>query len=344
MAKRRFRGRAAMLRWFELGEQALRTHRTALNRLNVFPVPDSDTGDNMLATAVASHRAAAAADSEDFGELLARAGAEAMVEARGNSGTLLAVLLTGLAGPLRGSDRLTITTFAAALESASVRAWSALSGPVSGTMLSVIDAVRDLAVRRAADVAEPDSRAALEDALHEVVAEARRAVEATETQLDALRTAGVVDSGGAGLLLVFDALRAAVRGEELTEDLLLGLHGVAASGAEAGQDTEHREGSDRRDDVLGGSDPSGAGSRAVELMATVRLDPLGAAGVRHRLDELGDSVIVTPVDSDPDEAGAYRWRIHVHTESPEDAREALSTAGQVDGCVVTPLRSGGAAR
>ncbi|WP_261623054.1 DAK2 domain-containing protein [Nesterenkonia marinintestina] len=338
MAKRRFRGRAAMLRWFDLSEQALGDHRTALNRLNVFPVPDSDTGDNMLATAVASRRAAAVVDSDDFGELLAGAGAEAMVEARGNSGTLLAVLLTGLAAPLRGCDRLTITTFAAALDSASVRAWSALSGPVSGTMLSIIDAVRDLAARRAAEVEEPESRAALEDALPEVVAEARRAVEATESQLDALRTAGVVDSGGTGLLLVFDALRAAVRGEDLTEDLLDGLHGVGASARHRADDGGAR----RSGAQEGPADPDD--DAACELMATVRLDPLGAAGVRHRLDELGDSVIVTPVDSEPEGDGTYRWRIHVHTEEPEAAREALAAAGRLEGCTVSPLHSGGAAR
>lgn len=349
MAKRRFRGRAAMLRWFDLGTEVLHTHRATLNRLNVFPVPDSDTGDNMLATAQATRTAVEAADSEDFGDLLGLAGAEAMVQARGNSGTLLAVLLTGLSGPLRGADRLTLPSFAAALDAASVRAWSALSGPVAGTMLSVIDAVRDFVAQRAAEVQEPSSYLALEAALPEVVAQARRAVEQTEFQLPALRTAAVVDSGGAGLLLVFDALRAAVRVEEVDETLLDGLHGVAArdgadpaAGGQAGSAVGAQAGSEAGSvessaEPVGDADVSGM----VELMATVRLDPLGAAGIRHTLDELGDSVIVTPVEAEPDGAGTYRWRIHVHTDAPDTARAALAAAGQVEDSGVSPLHTGG---
>lgn len=307
--KGRIRGQAAVHRWFLLAEQALRTHGEALNRLNVFPVADSDTGTNMLATMTAARRAAEQSDSEDLGVLLASAGAEAMAQARGNSGTLLAVLLSGFAEPLHGHERLTIRALDQALEHGSVRAWSALSDPVGGTMLSVLDAVRSCAREQTASSEEPESRAALIKALEVMLQAARAAVEATEQELGALRQAEVVDSGGTGLLVIFDALRAAVTGSDPDPELLQGLRGLQREPSEQ----------PRRDSA----------AQDVEIMCTVRLDPLGAASLRHRLDEVGDSVIITPIDSEPDEAGSYRWRIHVHAQEEDAAARVIREAGEV---------------
>lgn len=163
--KGKVKGTAAVRRWFALAEEALQTHSGRLNRLNVFPVADSDTGANMLTTVRACRRAADAATSEDLGELLSVAGAEAMGQACGNSGTLLAVLISGFAEPLHGRQRLTVDGLSQGLQRASLRAWSALSQPVEGTMLSVLDAIRDQARHGAAQASEPNSRAALEESM-----------------------------------------------------------------------------------------------------------------------------------------------------------------------------------
>lgn len=314
----RIRGHAAVHRWFVLAEQALRAHGESLNRLNVFPVADSDTGANMLATMTAARQAIEQSSEDDLGALLAAAGTEAMAEARGNSGTLLAVLLTGFAEPLHGHERLTIDVLDQALEHGSVRAWSALSDPVAGTMLSVLDAVRSCAHQQVVAAEEPESRAALIASLEPMIAVGRQAVTATEEELEALSRAGVVDSGGTGLLIVFDALRAAMTGTEPDPELLEGLHGL------------------EREPVQPSEAPA-QNPDCVEIMCTVRLDPLGAASLRHRLDEVGDSVIITPVDAEADDQGLYRWRIHVHAGSEEEASRAIHAAGEVTAYTAAPL-------
>lgn len=321
--KGKVKGAAAVRRWFALAEEALATHSGRLNRLNVFPVPDSDTGANMLATVRACRRAAdAATDSDDLGEVLSEAGAEAMGGACGNSGTLLAVLISGFAEPLHGRQRLTVEGLSQGLDRASLRAWSALSQPVEGTLLSVLDAVRDQARSGAAQAHEPESRAALEDAMVPMVKTAREALVRTEHQLPPLTEARVVDSGGLGLLLVLDALRATITGTQLDDSLLEGLSGWDAASQQPAA-----------------GDSAGPDSDAVELMCTVRLDPLGAASLRHQLDELGESVIITPIGpgSEAAENGTYRWRIHVHTAEAEATLSAVRSSGVLESSTLTPL-------
>ncbi|RJN31386.1 DAK2 domain-containing protein [Nesterenkonia natronophila] len=317
------KGAVAVRRWFALAEDALETHRERLNRLNVYPVPDSDTGSNMLATIRASRAALERTDQDDLGALLGAAGAQAMGSAHGNSGTLLAVLISGFAEPLHGEHRLTVKALSRGLDRASLRGWSALSQPVTGTMLSVLDAARDQARSCAAAAPEPDSRAAVEAALPKVVHAAREAVAQTEQQLPELTRAQVVDAGGLGLLLVLDALSATVRAEQVDHHLMQGLSGWGAS-----PDQKTSAGPPGRG--------PGAGNEAappmsgVELMCTVQLSPLQAAGLRHRLDELGDSVIITPIGSETVSDGRLRWRIHIHTMDSEETLRTVQEAGPLE--------------
>lgn len=325
------KGTAAVVQWFAAAEAALTAHSDRLNRLNVFPVADSDTGANMLGAITACREAAEQHGGDDLGALLAHAGAEAMAEAHGNSGTLMAVLVSGFAEPLHGSRRLTVVGLARGLERASLRAWSALSHPVDGTMLSVLDAVRDHAQHCAAEAEEPDSRAALEDAMPPLVSTARVALERTETQLEPLTRARVVDAGGLGLLMVFEALRATLHGDEFQDAVCEGLSGWSRTDPETDEAPavcEH--------------------STVVEVMCTVHLDPLGAASLRHQLADMGESVIVTPIGpvnpppqgavrTDIDHTGAYRWRIHVHTEDEEATWAVLRAAGEIEKSTSTPV-------
>src|SRR6476660_6072126 len=322
----------AMKRWLGKAETTLGNHSDRLNAINIFPVADGDTGTNLYLTVRAAARALhdvatdtaalpqLSADSQvhavgapdpaqhDVGAVLARAGQAAIEQARGNSGTLFAVFLCAAAEPLAGHPRLSSPLLAAALNRAQIRAWSALSDPVPGTMLSVMEAAARAAAAVDAEHDGDDSNHTLGLALDAAVEAALAAVVHTEDQLEALHTAHVVDAGGVGMLLVLDCLRSAVLGEELQDQLLDGLHGY-----------------DVQDPHIHADMPDDDG---VEVMCTIGLSPLDAATLRQRLDELGDSVIMSQVGPAPDTDGRYRWRVHVHVLDSGPALETISSLGE----------------
>lgn len=315
-----------MKRWLGKAETALGNHSDRLNAINIFPVADGDTGTNLYLTVRAAARSLqdSAPDpakpptvQSDVGAVLARAGQAALEQARGNSGTLFSVFLCAAAEPLSGHTRLTATLLAAALNRAQIRAWSALSDPVPGTMLSVMEAAGRAAA--AVDAAQNgnDSNHALGLVLDAAVEAALDAVIRTEAQLEALQAAHVVDAGGVGMLLILDCLRSAVLGEELQSELLDGLHGY-----------------DVQDPHIHADLPDDDG---VEVMCTISLSPLDAATLRQRLDELGDSVIMSQVERSPDPEGRYRWRVHVHVLDSGPALEMISSLGEPTDVSVSEL-------
>ncbi|WP_326965654.1 DAK2 domain-containing protein [Arthrobacter sp. CG_A4] len=321
-----------MKRWLGKAEITLGNHSDRLNAINIFPVADGDTGTNLYLTVRAAAHALhdAAADSaahdtapqdtaakNDVGAVLARAGQAAMEQARGNSGTLFAVFLCAAAEPLAGHPRLSAPLLAAALNRAQLRAWSALSDPVPGTMLSVMEAAARAAA--AVDSAHDgdDSNHTLGLALDAAVEAALDAVVRTEDQLAALHAAHVVDAGGVGMLLILDCLRSAVLGEELQDQLLDGLHGYDV------QDPHIHAGMPR--------------DEGVEVMCTITLSPLDAATMRQRLDEMGDSVIMSQVGRAVDESGAYRWRVHVHVPDADPAVALIRSLGEPSDISVSEL-------
>jgi dihydroxyacetone kinase-like predicted kinase len=310
-----------MQRWLGKAETRLGNHSDRLNAINIFPVADGDTGTNLYLTvraaAHAAHGAAASADGQnDVGAVLARAGQAAMEQARGNSGTLFAVFLCAAAEPLAGRTRLSAPLLAVALNRAQLRAWSALSDPVPGTMLSVMEAAARAAA--AVDSAHDgdDSNHTLGLALDAAVEAAVKAVIRTEDQLAALHAARVVDSGGVGMLLILDCLRSAVLGEELQDELLDGLHGY-----------------DVQDPHIHAAMPRDEG---VEVMCTIALSPLDAAMMRQRLDEMGDSVILSQVGGE-DASGRYRWRVHVHVLDAGPAVALIRSLGEPSDISVSEL-------
>jgi dihydroxyacetone kinase-like predicted kinase len=312
----------AMKRWLGKAETALGNHSDRLNAINIFPVADGDTGTNLYLTVRAAAQALAHPPTQhqpeaqhhagtpqpDVGAVLARAGQAAMEQARGNSGTLFAVFLCAAAEPLAGHARLSSPLLAAALNRAQIRAWSALSDPVPGTMLSVMEAAARAAAAVDADQGGDDSNHALGLALDAAVAAALEAVVRTEDQLDALHAAHVVDAGGVGMLLILDCLRSAVLGEELQSELLDGLHGYDVQDPHIHTDMPDDDG--------------------VEVMCTISLSPLDAATLRQRLDEMGDSVIMSQVGSAADPDGKYRWRVHVHVPAPEPVVALIGSLGE----------------
>lgn len=319
----------AMKRWLGKAEVVLGNHSDRLNAINIFPVADGDTGTNLYLTV----RAAASVFDEseapdaahDVGAVLSKAGQAAMEQARGNSGTLFAVFLCAAAEPLAGKSRLSAPLLATALNRAQIRAWSALSEPVAGTMLSVLEAAAHAAQRVDAEQDGDDSNHALGLSLDAVVDAAYQAVLRTEDELVQLQEAHVVDAGGVGMLLVLDCLRSAVLGEELQDELLDDLHGYKLQDPHI---HEHMPADD-----------------GVEVMCTISLSPLNAAILRQRLDEMGDSVIMSQVGgaqaNDDDEEStleaSYRWRVHVHVPDPAPAVELIRSLGDPTDIAVSQL-------
>lgn len=305
----------AMANWLERIVKSLGNHSDRLNAINIFPVADGDTGSNLYLTARSAHDAISKLETDNIGELLTLASRAAMESARGNSGTLLAVFMAGLAEPLCGSERLTAPLLATALERGKVRAWSALSEPVSGTMLSVMEVAATTArSTHRASVLDPASKAALSEMLGAICADAEAAVIATETELGALHDAKIVDAGAVGMLIVLDELRGALQGHTIDPDEYSQLHGYDIQDPHIHQEVVAESG--------------------VEVMCTISLDALGAATLRGQLDAVGDSVIMSPVN--PTEDG-YRWRVHVHVPDAEDALGIIRGVGSPVNVAVTNL-------
>lgn len=308
----------AMKRWLGKAEESLGNHSDRLNAINIFPVADGDTGTNLYLTVRAAAQAIAELDTHDLGELLKIAGEAAMEDARGNSGTLFAVFLAAIAEPLHGASRLSGPLLATALNRAQIRSWSALSDPVPGTMLSVLEAAAIGAATVDQSNQGDDSNHALAKTLQGAVEAALEAVVHTESQLGALTEAQVVDAGGVGFLLIMDALRAASLGEELQDELLDGLHGY---------------------DVQAPHIHSSMPAEGVEVMCTINLSPLDAATLRLHLDEVGDSVIMSAVTEVEE---GYRWRVHVHVPEAALALKFIEEAGEPSHIAITQLAGAGA--
>jgi len=305
---------AAVGQWCRAAVAALSAARGRIDDLNVFPVPDGDTGTNLLATAQA---AAAALDEAGEGgtgsawALLARGG---VLGARGNSGTILAQLWRGLADQLAGQPLADGPTFAAALQKAADTAYGAVADPEEGTFLTVARAGAEAAV--AAVVA---GRTALGEVVRAAADGARAALEATPGQLAVLRDAGVVDAGGAGLCLVLDALVTTVTGVEPDRPSL-------ARRPERG----HPHHAHDHDD-LPHQPPPGPGSEVQYLLADS--DEAAVARLHERLAALGDSLVVVGVDT----PGGREWNVHVHVADVGAAIEAGIEAGRPYRISVTPL-------
>jgi hypothetical protein len=183
---------------------ALEASRARIDDLNVYPVPDGDTGTNMTLTV----RAVADALDRDPGADVGRA---ILMGARGNSGVILSQLARGFLAELPEDGSVDLDVLARALRAASDSGYAAVRNPQEGTILTVARALAE----RAEELARSD--VSLEDALADLVAHGEQALEATTEQLDILKQAGVVDAGGAGLLEIVRGVASCVRGEELPE-------------------------------------------------------------------------------------------------------------------------------
>ncbi|HEY4388637.1 MAG TPA: DAK2 domain-containing protein [Ktedonobacteraceae bacterium] len=189
------------------GAAWLEEHRESINALNVFPVPDGDTGSNMSATMKAAVRNIADSNETAANVIAAKIAHDALLGARGNSGVILSQTLRGLARGLQNKPTFNASDLAAALQEASTLAYRAVIKPVEGTILTV---VRESAEAAQAHASHEEDLIGL---LQETVAAARKAVAHTPELLPALKQAGVVDAGGQGFCTILEGILRYIRGE-----------------------------------------------------------------------------------------------------------------------------------
>ncbi len=300
--------------WADAATTALERHRAHIDRINVFPVADRDTGTNLLLTMRAAVAAVRAVRAPVGTGPAAAATAEALARgalrgARGNSGVILSQVLRGVAHAVAAAAATGGPCGGAALADALARgtrlAAGAVSQPREGTVLTVLGAAA-----AAARAAGPDR---LDEVAVAAAGAATVALHATTQQLPELAGAGVVDAGGLGLCVVLDALAALVTGREAASSEHLA---VPAAPPVAPAPRE----------------PSG-GDPAYEVMYLLDgSDDARVAGLRTALDGLGDSVAVVG-DGTP----GGTWTVHVHCTDIGAAVEAGVVAGRPHGIRVAPL-------
>lgn len=186
------------------GAENLSANAETVNDLNVFPIPDGDTGDNMLLTMQGGVRAAGAGEA-DLAAVSRRIAQGMLLGARGNSGVILSQFCEGLAAGFGGKASADADAIKAALRSGVKYAYAAVVEPTEGTILTVMRDAAEYACARGSETPG--------ELLDDFIDEARRALARTPEQLDVLKRAGVVDSGGAGLLCIAEGVRRAYRGE-----------------------------------------------------------------------------------------------------------------------------------
>lgn len=191
------------------GHAWLEQHRDAINALNVFPVPDGDTGTNMSLTMRAAIKEIVESNETSASVIAEKLSRGALMGARGNSGVILSQILRGLSHGLNQKTTFTAKDFAAALNEAAKLAYRAVIKPVEGTILTV--------VRESAEAAQQsaDRGADLATLLGDTVRAAKASVEKTPDLLPTLKQAGVVDAGGQGLTVIFEGMWRYVRGESV---------------------------------------------------------------------------------------------------------------------------------
>lgn len=287
-------------------------HAGGLNRLNVYPVPDGDTGTNMARTleaVVAEMESAeptldATCDAISHGSLMG---------ARGNSGVILSQIMRGIASTMKEQAETSGARFAEALSSAAAGAYRAVLKPIEGTILTVVRESADAARAAAADGASlVDVIAAARDA-------GRDALERTPEMLPVLADAGVVDAGGAGYLLLLDSAMHIVDGSPLPAP--------GESDPELTPSPSSRVPADTR---VGGSDTVDVADQRFEVMYLCELDDDRIEDFKQGWGQIGDSIVVV--------GGDGMWNCHVHTNDIGAAIEvALDLGGRPSRIRVTDL-------
>jgi len=308
---------AAVRRWCGGGLAALRAHQHEIDELNVYPVPDGDTGTNLVLTLISAQQALDAApeqptDSGGLGHTMRLMARGALLGARGNSGVIVSQILRGMADAFATGAVVRGGELTRALRTASEAAYAAVAKPVEGTVLSVVAAAAEGARKTASDDLVAVARAA-----------ARAAAEAlarTPQQLPVLARAGVVDAGGRGLVLLLEALVEALN---------------TAGSPAAGPLDAARPGASLAGVAAHGSGPDSFGYFGYEVQYLLDATPEAVEPMRKALGGLGDSLVIVGTG----DGAPPTWNVHVHVAVADvgAAIEAGIVAGRPHRISVTRL-------
>lgn len=287
-----------LLRCLRAGQAWLERHVARVNALNVFPVPDGDTGTNMFLTMKAAVEEAGERSYPSVSELAKVVAHGALMGARGNSGVILSQIMRGFARALDNKEILTAADLAKALQEGAATAYKGVMRPVEGTILTV--------AREAAQAASlaASSGGDLHQVLASACAEAQASLARTPSLLPVLAEAGVVDAGGQGLVLILEGILRYLRGEELAAVAEM------EAAVEHAQAPEGRYNYDTQFIILGHN--------------------LDVEAIRAQLDRMGDSVLAV--------GDSETVKVHLHTDAPGKALDYGVSLGQVTAVIVENMQ------
>ena len=287
------------------GASELRANTEKVNKLNVFPVPDGDTGDNMRMTIESGIAAIANNDSDNLAEVMHEVSRGMLLGARGNSGVILSQFFAGIAKGFENSADADPEALGQALKMGVAQAYTSVMTPTEGTILTVAREAVDYAVSRIT----PQST--IRTLFSDLVKEMYDAVDRTPEALAVLKEAGVVDSGGAGLFFIMDGLNRVLNGEEIAESPTIT------------EDTQPKNEQAKADSF--GPDSEMTYGYCTELLVQLQnkktdISNFDMDALKHFLSSVGDSVVAFQIDS--------IVKIHVHTLTPEKVLAHLRTFGE----------------
>ena len=275
------------------GASELRANAEEVNKLNVFPVPDGDTGDNMRMTIESGIAAIENLDSDDLAEVMKVLSHGMLLGARGNSGVILSQFFAGIAKSFTSSDKADTVALGKALERGVEQAYASVVTPTEGTILTVAREAVEYAVSRITP------KSTVRTLFADLIKEMHASLDRTPETLTVLQEAGVVDSGGAGLFYIMDGLNRVLNGEEVDD---IAPEDPPAPAANA--------------PVLGtfGPDSEMTYGYCTELLIQLMnsktdIDSFNIDELKDFLSEIGDSIVAFKTDS--------IVKIHVHTQRPD---------------------------
>jgi uncharacterized protein len=269
------------------GMQWLESHYRRVNELNVFPVPDGDTGTNMLLTMRNACQEVAKEKSNDASKIAGKLAYGAMMGSRGNSGTIMSQIWKGFAQSLGDSKTFDVPQAVKALRVAADTAYRGVQRPVEGTILTVAREIAEEAEAQAANTQD------LQELLEKIVARGWDAVARTPDLLPKLKEAGVVDSGGSGLVYIYEGMLRYMRGEPVK---------IEGQTAPTDEELDHEE-----HDLAEILDPGELGY-GYDVQFVIKGEGLNPDTVKAAMESMGDSVVVVGNES--------AVKVHVHVHNP----------------------------
>ncbi len=310
----------AMLRDLFLGGAAnLEKHKSYIDSLNVFPVPDGDTGTNMSMTmqgAVKDLRGMP--DSVTVGEVMDAVSNGALRSARGNSGVILSQLFRGYQQACKGKEELSVALFSEALETGTNKAYNAVLRPKEGTILTVSRVISQSMLQ----ILQKDPQISIDAFMDEMLRIGQEALDDTPNLLPVLKEAGVVDSGGYGLLTVYQGFKAVLDGEDIPDIIEeLPVREEPAEEEDGGANLDHFS----TEDIEFGYCTEFFIVRLIDGFSEADLDRL-----RDHLTRVGDSVVVA--------AGDDFVKVHVHSNCPGKILQFAMRFGELDKLKIENMR------